>query len=190
MSDRHDLQLVMSSGVPIILIETHDEARFLTMLTALAVSSTAREYRPLFRWSITDGLQRLDLDLAPQAHNAQPDDVLKHVRAVTTPGIYALLDFHPYLSDPVNVRLLKDIAINAVARDQILMLVSHEITLPPELERLSARFALKLPDDRERSEIVKSVIDDYQGTNSSVKVDVDARAFNLLVQNLAGLTHG
>ncbi len=189
MSDRHDLQLVMGSGVPIILIETHDEARFLTMLTTLAVSSTAQEYRPLFRWSVTDGLQRLDLDLTPQAHNSQPDDVLKHVRAVDNPGIYVLLDFHPYLSDPVNVRLLKDIAIKAVSCDQIIMLVSHEISLPPELERLSARFALKLPDDQERSDIVQSVIDDYQAANSAVKVNVDTRAFELLVQNLAGLTH-
>ena len=29
MSDRRDLQLLLGSGVPIIVIETHDEARFL-----------------------------------------------------------------------------------------------------------------------------------------------------------------
>ena len=188
MSDRRDLQLVMQSGVPIILIETHDEARFLAMLTGLAVASTAREYRPLFRWSVTDGLQRLDLDLEPQTHNTNPDDVLKHVRAVTSPGIYVLLDFHPYLDDPVNVRLLKDIAIKAVRCDQIVMLVSHEINLPPELERLTARFTLKLPDDRERGKIVRAVIEDYQRASSSA-ANVDERAFELLVQNLAGLTH-
>ena len=70
-----------------------------------------QRYRPVFRWSVTDGLQRLDLDLEAQRHNADPADVLKHIRAVRTPGLYALLDFHPFLGDPVNTRLLKDIAL-------------------------------------------------------------------------------
>ena len=35
---------------------------------------------------------------------------MRHIRAVDQPGIYALLDFHPYLENPVHVRLLKDIA--------------------------------------------------------------------------------
>jgi len=189
MSDRHDLQLTLSSSVPIIVIETHDEARFLNMLTEMAVRSTASDYRPLFRWSITDGLQRIDLDLEPQTHNIQPEDVLKHIRAVTNPGIYVLLDFHPYLNEPVNIRLLKDIAIQATARDQVLVLASHEIQLPPELERLSARFALKLPDDKERSAIVRNLIDEYQQANQNTNVKVDEQAFRLLVQNLGGLTH-
>ena len=189
MGDRHDLQLTLSSSVPIIVIETHDEARFLGMLTELAVSSTAHKYRPLFRWSITDGLQRLDLDLEPQTHNAKPEDVLKHIRAVTSPGIYALLDFHPYLGDPVNVRLLKDIAIQATARGQVVVLVSHALQLPPELERHSVRFALRLPDDNARSEIIRGLIDEYQQANRHVNVEVDEQAFKLLVQNLGGLTH-
>lgn len=189
MGDRHDLQLTMGSSVPIIVIETHDEARFLNMLTEMAVGSTANAYRPLFRWSITDGLQRLDLNLEPQTHNAQPDDVLKHIRAVTSPGIYVLLDFHPYLEDPVNIRLLKDIAIQAAARNQVVVLASHEIQLPPELERHSARFSLKLPDDNERGAIIRNLIDEYQQANKHVNVKVDEQALKLLVQNLGGLTH-
>ena len=75
---------------------------------------------PLFRWTVTDGLQRLDIDLEPQTLNSDPTDVLKHIRAVTKPGIYILLDFHPFLDDPVHVRLLKDICIktaNSAAAD-------------------------------------------------------------------------
>src|SRR5690606_29773859 len=108
MNDRHDLKLVLDSGVPIIVIETADEDRALEMLTRIA---DTRHRRPIYRWSITDGLRRLDVDLEPQRHNAGATEVLRHIRAVAKPGIYALLDLHPFLSDPVNVRLLKDIAL-------------------------------------------------------------------------------
>src|SRR6188508_2510039 len=60
MNDRHDLELVLDSGTPIVVIETADETRFLELLTDLAVAQRASSYRPLFRWSVTDGLQRLD----------------------------------------------------------------------------------------------------------------------------------
>ena len=90
MNNRHDLEVVLKAGPPIVVIETTDESRILSVLVEITTSSTVRGYRPLFRWSITDGLQRLDLDLEPQRHNADPADVLGHIRSVDGPGVYAL----------------------------------------------------------------------------------------------------
>ena len=87
------------------------EQRMLELLQSIAIARASESYLPLFRWTITDGLQRLDIALEPQAINSDPTDVLKHIRAVTKPGIFVLLDFHPFLEDPVHVRLLKDICI-------------------------------------------------------------------------------
>ena len=188
MTERRDLQLVLRSGVPIIVIQTADEGRFLSLLSEIAVASPAAAYRPLFRWSLTDGLQRLDLDLEPQRHNSEPTDVLRHIRAVKTPGIYALLDFHPFLAEPVNTRLLKDIALAARDSGTVVLLISHEISLPRELESLSARFELKLPDAAERRSIVDRILEEYRRDNNR-DVKVDAKALDLLVQNLAGLGH-
>lgn len=95
MNDRHDLEPVLDSGAPLVVIETADESRFLQLLADVALAQRASSYRPLFRWSVTDGLQRLDLQLEPQRHNAAPEEALRHIRAVDKPGIYALLDFHP-----------------------------------------------------------------------------------------------
>lgn len=186
MTERRDLQLVLRSGVPIIVIATTDEGRFLTLLSEIAVSSPAAGYRPLFRWSLTDGLQRLDLDLEPQRHNSEPTDVLRHIRAVKTPGIYALLDFHPFLGEPVNTRLLKDIALAGRESGTVVLLISHEVTLPRELEPFSARFEMKLPDTAARRSIVERIIEEYRGSNGRA-VKVDTKALDLLVQNLAGL---
>lgn len=187
MSDQHDLSLILESRVPVVVVDTHDEGRFLGFLTGVVMEGNARAYRPLFRWSVTDGLQRLDIDLEPQPTTADPEQALRHIRAVEQPGIYVLLDFHPYLNEPVHVRLLKDIAIQAEARNQTIILVSHELDLPAELHHLSARFEMSLPDDKARALIVRNVVEEWNKANHG-QVRVDERAFDLLVRNLAGLT--
>jgi hypothetical protein len=185
MNDRRDLELVLGSRVPIVVIQTTDEARLLALLADIATSRPAHSYRPLFRWSVTDGLQRLDLDLEAQRHNSEPADVLRHIRSVQKPAIYALLDFHPYLSEPVHVRLLKDIAVGSA--DVTLLLISHQIQLPPELHGLSAQFSMSLPTYAERLAIVKACVEAYRTEHSST-VQVDPKALDLLVKNLSGLT--
>jgi len=187
MNDRRDLELVLESGAPIVVIETSDETRFLQLLTELAVAQRASSYRPLFRWSVTDGLQRLDLALEAQRHNAEPEDALRHIRAVDKPGIYALLDFHPFLSEPLNVRLLKDIALAATASKITVLLIGHRIVLPPELQSSAAHFAVRLPNQAERLAIVNACVDEYRAQHGAAKVDPNA--LDLLVRSLGGLTH-
>jgi hypothetical protein len=128
MDRRQDLEIILRSRTPIVVIETQDEARVLEVLKSISIQSSSNEYLPLFRWTVTDGLQRLDIDLEPQLLNSEPADVLKHIRAVSKPGIYVLLDFHPFLDDPVHVRLIKDICIHyrKVARQHVL--ISHKLT--------------------------------------------------------------
>jgi hypothetical protein len=188
MNNRRDLELILNSGMPIVVIETIDEIRLLGLLVEIAVNRPAQGYRPLFRWTITDGLQRLDLDLEPQRHNAEPADVLRHIRSVDAAGIYVLLDFHPFLSDPVNVRLLKDIAMTAAEKNIAILLISHEIELPSELRNISARFDLRLPDLRQTRVAVDELIAEYQERYPAKSVKVDPKALDLLVKNLKGLT--
>ncbi len=187
MDNAHDLNVILSSRVPIVLVESQDETRFLDLLKDLVRGAFGGQYRPLFRWSVTEGLQRLDIDMAPQNLNSEPTQVLKHIRSVESPAIYVLLDFHPYLSDPVHVRLLKDIAVGSEDGSRTLILLSHKLDIPPELERLSARFELALPDDTEREMIVMQVVREWSAERKR-NATTDPKAMQLLVRNLAGLT--
>ena len=189
MSQRHDLRLMLRSRSPIVVIETRDEARILEMLQSISIASASNEYVPLFRWTITDGLQRLDIALEPQTLNSEPTDVLKHIRAVSKPGLYILLDFHPFLEDPVHVRLLKDICIRYPDVARQIVLISHKVSLPRELESYSARVDLALPTEAERRNIIARVADEWSRENRGSKVQADSKAHKLLVQNLAGLTY-
>jgi len=188
MDRRHDLELVLRSRTPIVVIESQDEQRMLEMLQSITIASASSAYTPLFRWTITDGLQRIDISLEPQAINSQPTDVLKHIRAVAKPGIYVLLDFHPFLEDPVHVRLIKDICIRSQDVNRQIVLLSHNVKIPQELESFCARFDMALPSKKDRASIVKKAVNEYANDHPGSRVQVDPKAHELLLQNLAGLT--
>lgn len=188
MDRQRDLELVLRSRTPIVVIETRDERRLLDLLRTIALARNSDTYQPLFRWTVTDGLQRLDIELEPQLHNSEPADVLRHIRAVTKPGIYALLDFHHYLQDPVIIRLLKDICIRFSDVSRQLVLISHELELPGELDGFAARFDMALPSEDERERIVKRVAAEYTSQHPNSPVHYDPKAYRLLIRNLAGLT--
>ena len=189
MDGSHDLELILRSRTPIIVIESHDEARVLQLLQSIALRSLADTYLPLFRWTLTDGLQRLDISLEPQALNSAPTDVLKHIRAVSKAGIYVLLDFHPFIDDAVHVRLIKDICIHYKDVQRQLILISHSIKIPRELETFCARFNMDLPSMQERERIVSRTVNEYGKDNPGHLVEIDPKAHGLLIQNLAGLTY-
>ena len=187
---QRDLATLLQSRVPLIVIETRDEPRAIELITSLATRSTNKAHTPVFQWTVTDGLRRIDIDLGgAQRHNAEPAEVLKSIRATDKAGLYVLLDFHPFLNDPVNVRLLKDICQTYARTARTLVLISHEISLPRELEHLSARFKVAFPNREERHLIVEKVASEWAKTHGG-KVRTDRRSLELLVENLGGLSTG
>ena len=187
---RRDLAALVASRVPLVVVETRDEALILDLITSVASGPEAFVPLPVFRWTITEGLRRLDTDLqSVQAHNAQPTDVLRSIRDTTVPGVYVLLDLHPFLDDPVNVRLLKDICQGYERVARTLVLVSYGLSLPAELEHLAARFDIGFPDRAERRAIVDTTAVAWSASHGRT-VTADPRSIDLLVENLRGLSRG
>ena len=211
--ETNDLEVLLRSRVPIIAVDSRDEALVIkTLARACAQQSTPASLPrtaagggmttlsgapvvpvhpglPLFQWTVTDGLKRLDVDMGPpQRTLAEPADVLKHIRATTLAGAYALLDFHPYLSEPTIVRLLKDIAQDYERCVRTVVLIAYATEIPHELEHLSARVALALPDRDERRRLVEDVARQWMRANPRQAVRVDPRALELLVENMSGLS--
>jgi SpoVK/Ycf46/Vps4 family AAA+-type ATPase len=187
---RRELEALLKSRVPLIVIETRDEARALALFASMAIKLASSAHTPVFQWTVTEGLRRLDVNLGgAQQHNADPDQVLKSMRGTPTAGIYVLLDFHPFLNDPVNVRLLKDICQDYDRLPRTVVLISHELQLPRELDHLSARFALAFPSREERREIVERVAADWARAHGQ-RVKTDRKSLELLLENLSGLSTG
>jgi hypothetical protein len=195
-----DLGALLRSRIPLIVIESRDEPQVIKSLlrvggcrvSAAAVGSAVRERAsqlPVFQWTVTDGLKRLDMDMgAPQRTVSDPLEVLKHIRACNLAGVYALLDFHPYLHDATTVRLLKDIAQDYERCARTVVLISYEVAIPPELEHLSARCALALPDRNERRQLIEEVARQWMRANPHQAIKIDSKALALLVENMGGLS--
>lgn len=184
MPDQKDLELLIHGHVPVISIESHEERRAVELVR----KATLTDYLPTFQWTITDGLQRLDLSLDPQRHIAQPQDALKHIKASALQAVYILLDFDPYLDDPINVRLIKEIAMNFDGDRGKLIFISHQLNMPPSLESLSARFELRLPNSSTLKKMILEEARAWQQKQNS-RVRTDRQTLERLSKNLSGLTH-
>jgi SpoVK/Ycf46/Vps4 family AAA+-type ATPase len=186
---RRELEMLLASRFGLIVIESREEARVLALVRESSLKVRRGRGWGVFQWTVTEGLQRLDVDMGgPQRMLAEPAQLLKHLKATPMPGIYVLLDFHPYLTDPVNVRMLKDVAqgYDQVARTVVLM--SYEVTLPQELESFAARMHLALPSLGERQMIVKRVAQEWLAAHPGHPAIIDPEALTKLVDNLSGLT--
>jgi len=182
MTDKKDLELLMLGHTPIFQIESHEERRALGLLVDIAT----RNMLPVFQWSITEGLKRLDIDLGIQRHNAEPDDVLGHIKSSGKDGIYVLLDFNPYIKDPKITRYLKEIAMQFDGGRNKLVLLSHEINVPASLNSSVVRFELSLPGEED---LIKLVIEEglkWQ-KETGIKVNVETEYAARMVNKLKGI---
>ncbi len=184
MNNTHDLRLIIESRIPIIVIESWEEQRALALLSKIGIQLAL----PVYAWSATEGIQRADYDnTAKLPHTAAPEAALRHIRSGNEAGLYALCDFHPYLQgEPLNIRLIKEIAMSAESSGKRLIFISHALTIPAEFKRFSARFSLSMPEDHKLLAAVHREAQEFAKAKGR-KVRTDRDALNKLVSNLRGL---
>ncbi len=189
-TEQNDLTLLIKSKNPIIVIDTHEEARALELLTRISINLG----QPLFGWHLTEGLRRLELkgdELAALPNTKDHTKCLQHIKKMQRKGIYVLCDYHPFMDKehPENVRLIKDIALDFQNYQQTLVFISHKTSLPADIRRYAARFELELPDNEQLKKMIRQEAAKYSLNNGGVKVRTDKETMERLVQNLAGLTN-
>lgn len=184
MSDLQDLTALIRSNTALIVIETRDEARVVELFRQALMNV----WRALHRWSITEGLRRIDLDREDQAEVA-PDisTTLQAIREADQRGIYLLFDAHPYLGYASTQRQLREIAQRRDCEPHVLVLVGHQVELPPDLDSLAVRFAPRLPDANALLKLVREEAANYMREHGGRRVESDAEAVEQIVRNLRGL---
>ncbi|AOE83224.1 AAA family ATPase [Pseudomonas sp. TCU-HL1] len=188
-NDIHDLGLVLDSRVKLILIESWDERRVLETLTSLAV----KRGLGLFTWAVSEGLQRLGFggESLGEGDSRDAETALKLIKADPQLSLYVMCDLHPFLNDnPKVVRLLKEVAMAEGNHKPTLVLVSHALKLPPEVQRYAARFDLALPSEDELLSIVREEASRWSEHNRGARVRTDNRTLQQVVKNLRGMSHG
>ncbi len=184
MDNANDLELIIRSRIPIVIINSAEEERVLALVSGLAPGLAT----PVYRWTITEGLQRTGAARTPPRLNVKPVETLKYILETPYPAVYALCDFSSYLEESVNVRLLKEIALAYDEAPRTVILLGHSVVLPDSLRPYSATFDLALPTGPELEAIVREVAGEWQGGKSGKEVEIDPQALEMVVRNLGGLT--
>jgi SpoVK/Ycf46/Vps4 family AAA+-type ATPase len=185
MSELQDLTALIRANTPLIVIETQDEGRVIELFR----QALSQVWRALHRWSITEGLRRLDLDREDEAQG--PPDAsaaLQAIKQADQRGIYLLLDFHPYLGYASSQRQLRDIVQRRHTLPHVLVLVGAKVELPPELEAVAVRFNPRLPDASALLKLVREEAEHYARENGGRRVEADGEAVKQIVRNLQGLS--
>ncbi|MHC9083697.1 AAA family ATPase [Luteimonas sp. RIT-PG2_3] len=185
MSELQDLAALIRADTPLIVIETPDEGRIVELFR----QSLMHVWRALYRWSITEGLRRLDLDREEGADTA-PDATatLSAIRNADQRGVYLLLDFHPYLGYAGTQRQLREILQRRHCLPHVLVLVGHKIELPGDLDAQAVRFTLRLPDANALLKLVRDEAAAYQREHGGKRVEADQDTVRQIVRNLQGLS--
>src|SRR5581483_8473032 len=90
----HELETLIQSRHPIITVDTVEEERLDNLLRVVATEL----HLPLFLWTVTHGLTRVDADTAVYG-TANPQALVRHLATLTVQGIFHLKDLMPHLGD-------------------------------------------------------------------------------------------
>jgi hypothetical protein len=98
-----------------------------------------------------------------------------------------LHDFHPYLSDPLLVRLLRDAVVNLKTSFKTLFLVSPVLQIPPELEKDVTVIDFPLPGKDDLASLLQEMVRPL-ARKKSIKVDGGSDLEERVVKAALGLT--
>jgi len=184
MYDPQDLITLIKSRTPIIIVETTDELRILDLLHYASDTLKMR----MLKWSVVGGLVDIGAQRETYQSSLEPTEMLREIWNLKNAGIYVLLDFHPFLSDARNIRLMKEIALTAGQYRQTIILLSHKIDLPTELIVYTGKFELALPDEKTIQSIVESTLRKRLPTGKNQFAAISPELQKLIVKNLSGLS--
>jgi AAA+ superfamily predicted ATPase len=177
----HDLRGLVRSFHSLIAVETVEEERVREIVREVAADLGI----PFFEWSVTTGFRRGHGLTIGNTFEAL--DMLRHIGDLTMDAIYLLKDLAPHLSKPEACRALRELAEKLAHTQSAIILTGEPIDLPRDVDTMTVRFELKLPDEEERRQAIRGVVEAMKA-RQPVRVDLSREDVVRLVQALAGLT--
>ncbi len=177
----HDLKGLVRSFHSLIAIETVEEER----VRAIAGEVAGDLSLSLFEWSVTTGFRRGHGLTVGNTHDALA--VLKHIEEMTGEALYLLKDMAPHLTKPEVARALRELAEKMMHTSSAILMTGDPIELPRDLDAIAVRFELELPDEAERRQAIREVVDAMKA-RQPVQIELTRDDVQRLVQALAGLT--
>jgi len=189
-SFRDSLALALRARLPIIYVNTYEEARVLGEIRAVAADpAVTNPIRPVAVWTNSEGLRLPDGSLVKDTDG--PFDALGWISKQPAAGVYVMLDLHPWLDEnagnkSIVIRRLRDIAaqFRSTPQARSLIIVAPVQMIPPELEKDVSLVDFALPTEPE----IRALLDSVLASNTSIRVHLDAVGRERLAKAAVGLT--
>jgi SpoVK/Ycf46/Vps4 family AAA+-type ATPase len=202
----HELQTLIMSFHPAIVIETVEEERVQTLLQ----EATQDMKMQLLEWSITQGLARshgatgnalgasenrwVDECAPPGAqkpaafeNTTEPLQALKQMQEISFKAVFLLKDFARHLDDAEVARQFREVIQLFGQSRSAIVLTGNAIKLPAEIAHDVVYFDLKLPGRDELQQVVADVMRSLRVKNR-VQIELQDADVPALVQALMGMT--
>ena len=178
----HELKTLVRSMQPVVVVESAEEERVDDLLRALA----AELRLPLFTWTVTKGLRRIDGAGAIHA-TADPRTLLRHLATLTVEAIFHLKDLAPHLGTPETDRAFREASQAFAVTRSTIVLSGLTVALPDDLSRDAVRLHLRLPDRTEMRQLVHRVLRSLR-RQQPIDVALDTTTMDAMLNALSGLT--
>ncbi len=185
-----ELQLLIRSGWNLIALESCEEDRALALLQRVA-QVTERRCIP---WTLASGLET-EHEETPRKRKRHAidgvgagsfNDGLIGISENTEPAVFAVLDAHRLLDEPMATRRLRDLLPQLAERRQVIVLLGPVLHLPIELQRDASVLELPLPNEAELLGLFERLIEKRDGDRK--QTDVEPDLLHAAVRSALGLT--
>jgi len=171
-----ELAILTRARYPILYLVSWEEARIERALKKLG----ARLSKQVYFWRSSKGFEG-------RTDGSNPAAALNHIIRTSERAIFVLYDFHPYLDDPINVRLLRDAAQALKTSYKTLVLASPVLRIPPELEKDVTVVDVPLPGEDELALILDEMVGPLQ-RQGRIQVSAEPELTERVVKAALGLT--
>jgi AAA+ superfamily predicted ATPase len=194
-----EIQTLIQSFHPILVIETVEEERVHTLLQ----TATKEMSLPMFEWSRTTGLTRSPGTLdAPWTNVYAPPGTIKpttigntaeslallqHIESMTIKAVFWLKDFAPCLEDPATARLFRELAQRFALNRSALVLTGNTVSLPSDIDHEAVYIDFPLPNRDELAQSVRETIRTFTAKHQ-IQVELQPEEMKMLTHALSGMT--
>ncbi|OYT71790.1 MAG: ATPase, partial [Armatimonadetes bacterium JP3_11] len=182
-----ELSILIKARYPLIYLQTVEEARAEEMIKHLAQQRNTR----LYTWTFTRGYEP---PIPAPAEATSTRQLAPELEAITQllrlqdDALVVLKDFHPYLSDPRVIRLLRDLYPRLQRTRRTVIFLSPVLKLPSELEKQITVLEMPLPTREEIAHKIQEILLVLKASQPEVRTDLSPHELDELVSAAQGLT--
>ena len=170
----------IASGYSLIYLKTWEELRARVLLKEISEELKKK----LYIWTVTQGLYKVEgEDLTKIASTQNPEELAKYLfdEFSEEMSIVVLCDFHPFLQDPVMVRIIRELSPRFKAKANNLIFISPIYKVPEDVKKDICLLEQELPKKEELGKIMEEL-----ASQNEVKVEKNER--EKILESLRGLT--